>query len=481
MTTAETSSLPLDQATVTIDGAAVKTTGTFSVINPATGDVFAQAPSVTPEQLDEAFASAQRAFTTWQRDEPARRAALTAAADAIDASAASLASLLTAEQGKPLNQSLEEIGIGTTWLRYFADLKLAPEVVQDDDQGYAVVNRVPLGVVAAIAPWNFPLNLAIWKIAPALLAGNTMVLKPSPFTPLSTLMMGTILSDVLPKGVLNVVSGPDPLGAAMTSHAIPRKISFTGSTPTGKKIAAAAASDLKRLTLELGGNDPAIVLADADITATAQGLYASSFYNAGQICLATKRVYAHESIHAELVEAMADIVKSVRVDAGNVPGAQLGPLNNRPQFDRVSELVSDALAHGARAVTGGKPLDRPGFFYEPTILDHVTDGTRIVDEEQFGPALPILSFRDEDDAVTRANASEFGLTASVWSGDLDRASDLAAQIDAGQISINSHGGGVQPNLPFGGHKLSGMGVENGPWGYYSFTETQVIHSPSRRR
>lgn len=266
----------------------------------------------------------------------------------------------------------------------------------------------------------------------------------------------------------------------MVEHPTPRKVSFTGSTPTGKLVAVAAARDLKRVTLELGGNDPAIILPDVDVEAIAKRLFWSAFSNNGQICLAVKRVYTHESIHDELVNALADIARNAKVGDGFEDGVQLGPVNNQPQFERVAELVSDAVGSGARIASGGHRLDGPGYFYAPTILDRVNDEVAIVAEEQFGPALPILSFSDERDAIARANNSVYGLTASVWSGDPDRAAQIAQQLDAGQVSINSHGAGVLPHLPFGGHKWSGVGVENGPWGLHSFTELQVIAGPARK-
>ncbi|MFI9837590.1 aldehyde dehydrogenase family protein [Nonomuraea sp. NPDC051941] len=340
--------------------------------------------------------------------------------------------------------------------------------------GSAEVIRRPLGVVAAITPWNLPIALAMWKIAPALRAGDTMVLKPSPYTPLTTLAMGEMLAQILPPGVLNVISGRDPLGALMTAHPVPRKISFTGSTATGKRVAAAAAEDLKRVTLELGGNDPAIVLDDADPERIADSLFWSAFANNGQVCLAVKRVYAPERLYDDLVEALAVRARSVRVGAGTADGAQLGPINNRPQYERVAALVGDALEHGAVAAAGGRPIDRPGYFYQPTVLSGATDGTRVVDEEQFGPALPVIAYRDLGQAVERANGTAYGLTASVWSPDLDRAARVAAELDCGQVSINAHGRGVRPDLPFGGHKWSGLGVENGPWGLYGYTELQVL-------
>ena len=382
--------------------------------------------------------------------------------------------MLTSEQGKPLGDASMEVSGAGVWFKYFADLELPREVIQDDENALIEVLRRPLGVVAAITPWNFPLILASWKIAPALLAGNTMVLKPSPYTPLSTLKLGQLLASVLPPGVLNVVSGGDDLGAWMTSHPVPAKISFTGSVATGKHVAASAAPDLKRVTLELGGNDAAILLDDIDPAAIANKLFWGAFQNNGQVCSAIKRVYVPEALYDDVVDALAEQARSVKVGEGTGEGVQLGPINNRPQYERVSELVADAISGGATAVTGGKPVDGPGYFYEPTILAGLSDGTRIVDEEQFGPALPVISYRDVDDAVERANATMFGLSGSVWSADADRASEVASRLECGTAWVNTHLA-LQPNQPFGGAKWSGIGVENGPWGLYGFTEIQVLH------
>jgi acyl-CoA reductase-like NAD-dependent aldehyde dehydrogenase len=359
------------------------------------------------------------------------------------------------------------------WFRYFAGLEVGPEVVQDDATAYAEIVRRPLGVVSAITPWNFPVLLAAWKLAPALLAGNTVVLKPSPYTPLTTLALGAAVRDCLPAGVLNVVSGRDPLGAAMTSHPIPRKISFTGSIPTGKRVAAAAADDLKRVTLELGGNDPAILLADVDPAAITEKLFQCSFSNSGQICSAIKRIYVHESRYNEVVEALTERVRAARVGDGFEEGVELGPIQNAPQYARVSSLVAAALDSGATATTGGQQRSGPGYFYEPTVLIGAADDSPIVVEEQFGPALPIMSFRKVEDAVARANSTQHGLGASVWGQDVERAADVAAQINSGSVWVNTHMA-VAPNLPFGGAKWSGLGVENGPWGYVAFTELQLV-------
>jgi acyl-CoA reductase-like NAD-dependent aldehyde dehydrogenase len=460
--------------TMTISGEAVPTAATFEVINPSTGKGHAEAPEATKEQLNAAFESSAKAYRDWKLDEGARREALKAAAGVLMASAGELAPVLTAEQGKPIGEANIEVFGAAIWLQYFADLELPREVIQDDDNAFVEVIRRSLGVVAAITPWNFPLILASWKIAPALLAGNTMVLKPSPFTPLTTLKMGEILRGVLPPGVLNVVSGGDGLGAWMTDHPTPRKISFTGSVATGKKVAAAAAPDLKRVTLELGGNDPAIILDDADVATVADKIFQGAFANNGQVCSAIKRVYVPEAMYADVVDALAEKAREAKVGDGMTEGTQLGPINNKPQYERVKELVADAVASGARAVAGGNAMDGEGYFFEPTILADISDGTRIVDEEQFGPALPVISYRDIDDAVERANATHFGLSGSVWSADPARAAEVAAKLECGTAWANTHLA-LAPHQPFGGAKWSGIGVENGPWGLYGFTELQVLY------
>jgi acyl-CoA reductase-like NAD-dependent aldehyde dehydrogenase len=460
--------------TMTIDAAAAPTAATFDVVNPATNEVYAAAPECSREQLDAAMESAAKAFRDWRADESARRDALRAAAGLLMSSSQAVAPILTAEQGKPISDANIELIAAGMWLQYYADLELPREVIQDDDSAFVEVLRKPLGVVAAITPWNFPLVLASWKIAPALLAGNTMVLKPSPFTPLATLKMGELLRDVLPPGVLNVVSGGDELGAWMTSHPVPRKVSFTGSVATGKKVAAAAAPDLKRVTLELGGNDPAILLDDVDVAKVADSVFRAAFANNGQVCSAVKRVYVPEALYDDVVSALATQAKSQKVGDGMEADTQLGPINNRPQFERVSELVADALKGGAKAAAGGKPVDGPGNFFEPTILSDISDGTRIVDEEQFGPALPVISYRDLDDALDRANATHFGLSGSVWSSDPDRAASVAERLECGTAWVNTHLA-LAPHQPFGGAKWSGIGVENGTWGLLGFTEIQVLH------
>ena len=464
----------MSEFVMTIGGETAATEASFGVHNPATGEVFAQAPECTGQQLDAAFEAAAKAARGWKADETQRRDVLRRAGELLLASAADVVPVLTAEQGKPLADADFEVSTAAAWCDYFADLELPRQVIQDDEVAFVEVASRPLGVVAAITPWNFPLILAFWKIAPALLAGNTMVIKPSPFTPLATLKVGELLRDVVPPGVVNVVSGGDQLGAWMTSHPVPRKISFTGSVETGKKVAMAAAPDLKRVTLELGGNDPAIVLDDADPAVITPALFASAFNNNGQVCEAVKRVYVPEVLYDEVVEGLAAQARSVKVGDGTEENVKLGPINNSPQYERVKKLVADAVDHGATAVTGGRAMDRPGYFFEPTILSAISDGTRIVDEEQFGPALPVVSYRDLDDVIERANTTHFGLSGSVWSSEPERAADVAVQLDCGTAWINNHLA-LAPHQPFGGFKWSGLGVENGPSGLAEFTERQVVH------
>jgi acyl-CoA reductase-like NAD-dependent aldehyde dehydrogenase len=462
---------------MTIDGQAISAGPTFDVVDPATGEEFARAPECSREQLDAAMDSATRAGRSWRTDEAGRVAALHAMADAVDEHGEELAALLTAEQGKPLGAARYEISESTRWLRAAAGLELPVETILDDGTSSAQLRRRPIGVVAAITPWNYPLLLAAWKLGPALRAGNTVVLKPSPYTPLATLRLGEIVNEVLPPGVVSVVSGGDDLGAWMTGHPEVGKVSFTGSVATGKKVMTSAAAGLKRLTLELGGNDAAIVLDDADPEAIGKGLFWGAFINCGQICAGIKRIYVPEALHDDVVDVLAERARRVRVGPGTQDGVHMGPIQNRPQFDRVRGLVADALADGASAAAGGAPLDGPGYFFAPTILTGAREGMRIVDEEQFGPAVPVLPYRTLDEAIERANATRFGLSGSVWGSDLDRAAAVAAELDCGTAFVNDHLA-LSPDLPFGGSKESGLGVENGHWGLEEFTQLQVVHRPA---
>jgi acyl-CoA reductase-like NAD-dependent aldehyde dehydrogenase len=458
---------------MTIGGASVTADESIGVVNPATEAVWAQAPAASDSAVDCAFTAAAEAAPSWGRDDAARRRAVGEVAVVLARNIDELADLLTAEAGKTVSDSKLEIQGAAAWFSYFADLDVPWR--ESIDPGRVTGVRRPLGVVAAITPWNFPLALAAWKLAPALRAGNTVVLKPSPYTPMATLRLGELLKDVFPAGVLNVLSGGDKVGVAMTLHPLTAKVSFTGSVEAGKAVAAAVAPDLKRLTLELGGNDPAIVLADADVAATAQGLFAGGFYNNGQVCGAVKRVYAPEKIYGRLSAELARIADSMVVGDTLDPSTQLGPIQNVNQYERVQGLLNGALKDGARAVAGGQRVGERGYFLRPTILTDAHAGQAIVDEEQFGPVLPLIPYVDVTDAVRQANDTHFGLGASVWGPNRDQLEEVALQIESGTVYFNGHALNYGPHVPFGGRKWSGIGSENGLDGLKSFTHLQVLY------
>jgi acyl-CoA reductase-like NAD-dependent aldehyde dehydrogenase len=460
---------------MTIAGKSEASKETFPVLNPANGQLIADVPECTPELLDAAVTSANEAREPWLADPAARSSALLDIAARVEGNLEELAALITEEQGKPLHEAKDELGGAVGELRYYAGLNVPVDTVADTDDLFVQVLRRPVGAIAAITPWNFPLGTAMAKLAPALAAGCTVVLKPSPYTPLSSLRFGELVRDALPPGVLNVVSGNDSLGSLMTSHPLVRMISFTGSVATGKKIAVSAAADVKRVLLELGGNDPAIVLDDADVDAAADGVFANAFANCGQICVAIKRVYAPKALYGQLVDALADRARAARLGDGRDPGTDIGPLCNPAQRDRIQELVGDALHSGIRVATGGAVTDGPGYFYEPTVLAGLNGNERIVVEEQFGPALPIIEYSDLEEAIAEANDSHYGLGASVWTSDPERGRTLAPQVESGTVWVNTHQAGI-PGQPFGGLKWSGIGVEGGPWGMLAYTELQAIHT-----
>ncbi|MFJ2954325.1 aldehyde dehydrogenase family protein [Streptomyces sp. NPDC087270] len=448
----------------------------FAVVDPATGEAFDEAPDQRPDALDAAVDRAHAAWPGWRRDPAARAGALLAAADAVEAAGADLAPLLTREQGKPLAESYAEIARAAARLRYFAELDPGRLPITDGRLVRSEVRWRPLGPVAAIVPWNFPLQLASAKFAPALAAGNTVVLKPSPFTPLATRLLGAVVSAVLPEDVLTVVTGHEPLGARLASHPGIRHVTFTGSIPTGRAVATGAAPSLARVTLELGGNDAAILLDDVDVERIADRLFWAAFRNCGQVCMAVKRVYAPARLYLQVVEALAQRAKSVVVGPGLDPGTQLGPVNNAPQLARVEGYLARALADGARAVAGGHRLDRPGYFFAPTVLADVPPGSPVVLEEQFGPLLPVLPYDHLADAVAAANATGYGLGGSVWGTDLDRAEAVAERLECGTVWINHHAE-LSLAQPFAGTKDSGVGVAGGPWGLYGNLQPFVVHRP----
>lgn len=463
--------------TLTIDGAVVETASHFSVLNPSTGDVVGRAPQAGRNELDQAVSAARQAFEIWSgKSDEELQAACQAVTDKIAEHAEELAQLITLEQGKPLNGlgSRWEMGGAGAWSGYTTSLSLPMKVLQDNNEGRIELHRKPIGVVGSITPWNFPVMIAIWHIMPALRTGNTVVIKPSPNTPLATLRLVEIMNEVLPKGVVNIVTasddGPDNLGAMMTSHPDIDKVILTGSIETGKKVMMSAAETMKRLTLELGGNDAGIVLPDADPVSIAEGLFWGGFINNGQTCAAMKRLYVHESIHDAVCEALVAFARQIPVGDGQDEASVLGPVQNRMQFDKVSRLVEDAKTRGT-VLLGGEPGE--GLFFPPTIISGLKDGDPLVDEEQFGPVLPVIAYSDVEDAIRSANASMNGLGGSVWSSDLDAAKEVALQMECGSVWINKHGA-IQPNAPFGGVKQSGIGTEFAEEGLEEYTNIQVV-------
>ncbi|MFQ6850455.1 aldehyde dehydrogenase family protein [Streptomyces sp. 35M1] len=452
----------------------------LTVLDPATGEAFDEAPDQRAQELDAVVHRAHEAWRSWRTDPAARAAALLASADAVEAAGPELAPLLTREQGKPLTESYAEIARTAARLRWFAASAPETRTIADGRAVHSEIRWRSLGPVAAVVPWNFPLQLASAKFAPALAAGNTVVLKPSPFTPLATRLLGSVLSAALPEGVLTVITGREPLGALLASHPGIRHVTFTGSVPTGRSVAAGAASGLARVTLELGGNDAAILLDDVDVERIADRLFWAAFRNCGQVCMAVKRIYAPARLHGRVVEALAERAKAVVVGAGLDEGTELGPLNNAAQLARVERYTARALADGAGAAAGGHRLDRPGYFHAPTVLTDVPPDSPVVTEEQFGPVLPVLPYRTVDEAVEAANATRFGLGGSVWGTDLDRAEAVAGRLECGTAWINHHAE-LSLAQPFAGVKESGVGVAGGPWGLYGNLSPFVVHRPQEDR
>ena len=449
--------------------------GTLPVIDPALGEAFAECPNASPAQLDEAVAAAGRAFALWQHSScEERRSLLEAIAARIEQNAPELAEIIVREQGKPLALAHMEVGGAVAWTRATAALELPVEVIEDRPGKRIELHRRPLGVVGSITPWNWPLMIAMWHIMPALRAGNAVVIKPSELTPLNTLRLVELIDEVAPLGLVNAVAGGGALGREISGHPGIHKIVFTGSTRTGQDIMRNAADTLKRLTLELGGNDAGIVLPGTDIGAIAEGVFGSAFLNMGQTCAALKRLYVHESQYEDMCRHLVAIAARQKVGNGLDEGTSFGPIQNRDQFERVCELVEDARAAGARILCGGEPLPGKGYFYPPTLVADIADGTRLVDEEQFGPVLPVIRYRDVDEAVRLANASTNGLGGSVWSDDPEAARAVANRLECGTVWINGHAE-VLPHCPFGGCKMSGFGVEFGLEGLLEYTRPQLLN------
>lgn len=471
----------MDKYCLTIDGNRLSTDEWIDVINPATEAVVGRSPSATPEHLEMAVCSARKSFVGWSGlPDNSRRDAVLAIASSLEEKADELAELITLEQGKPLSAlagkgSRFEVAAAVKWCRVTAALNLHEKLLVEDDTTEVKICRKALGVVGSITPWNWPLLIAIWHVIPALRTGNTVVLKPSPYTPLCSLKFAEIANQHLPAGVLNVITGEDGLGRAMTRHPGIDKIVFTGSTKTGKSIMENAATNLKRLTLELGGNDAAIILPDIDVQQVAPQILGAAFNNSGQTCGALKRLYVHDDIYEDLCHALASMAATLKVGNGLDDGIDLGPVQNDAQLRIVEELAKSAKADGGRFLIGGVERDktRKGFFFPITLVADIEDGTRLVDEEPFGPILPIIRYSDIDEVIARANRNPNGLGGSVWSSNIELATELSQRLDCGTAWVNSHGG-IRPDVPFGGVKQSGFGVEFGIEGLEEYTSIQVV-------
>ena len=451
---------------------------TRTIYSPSTGEPVGEAPIHTVDDLEKAIAAAETAQPAWAAlGHEQRSAALNRAADAVERSAEELAQLLSREQGKPLNgpNARFEVAGCVGWLRATAGTPLNPETVVDDGETKAELHYRPIGIVGAIGPWNWPMMITVWQIAPALRMGNAVVVKPSEYTPLSVLALIDVINQELPEGLLTAISGGRDVGARLAEHPAVGKVMFTGSTATGKAIIRSSADTVKRLTLELGGNDAGIVLPDADPEAIAEGLFWGAFLNTGQTCAALKRLYVHDDIYDSVCQALTAVATAMPMGDGLDENNVLGPLQNRQQFDIVSRLVESAKESGARVLLGGNPdTDQPGNFYPTTLVADIDNDNPLVAEEQFGPALPIIRYSRVEEAIAHANGLEVGLGASVWSSNPSAAREVAMQLEAGTVWINSHGM-VNPLIPFGGSKQSGYGLEFGVEGLKALGVPQVIN------
>jgi acyl-CoA reductase-like NAD-dependent aldehyde dehydrogenase len=467
----------MSQFELTIDGESAATAKTFNVLNPADETIVAACPEATTAQVDQAVAGARRAFAAWSAQPDAERVSrLLAVADLIEKHHTELSELVTREQGKTQSGpgANLEVGGAVAWTRATASLSIPEQIIQDDKSGRIVLTRKPVGVVASITPWNWPLMIAVWHVMPAIRVGCTVVIKPSPFTPLSTLRLVELMNQILPPGVINSVAGGAEIGSHLTNHQGIDKIVFTGSVATGKKVMSSAANNLKRVTLELGGNDAGIVLPGTVIEPLLEKLFWGCFINAGQTCAALKRLYVHEGQYDEVVEKFAAYVANIPVGNGLEAKNLIGPVSNKMQLDKVAAYVDDARRRGAKIVTGGVRPQTPGFFYPLTVIADASDDMRVVKEEQFGPVIPIVKYKTVEEAIARANSLDVGLGGSVWGNDPAEAAGYASRLECGTAWVNQHGT-LHPMAPFGGVKCSGIGVEFNVDGLKEYTTVQVVN------
>ena len=458
-----------------IAGVPYSSAARMDVIDPATLERFGSAPISESSDLDAAVRAAAAAQPAWAGRAWSERAErVRAFADVVTGDVDVLAHLLSREQGKPLAKSQAEVMGAGFFMKGFADLELKPEVLRDTDTQYVRAERRPIGVVGAITAWNYPVLLAAWKIAPAVLTGNAVIAKPAPTTPLSTLRLAQLAESVFPQGLVTVLTGDERLGPWVTGHEGIGKISFTGSIATGQAIMANASSTLKRLTLELGGNDAAIVMPDFNVSGAAEGLFWSAFSNCGQVCAAAKRIYVPDSLYEAVCSAFTELAANVRVGPWDMDDVEMGPMQNSMQLAKVTGLVARAKAAGARVVYEGS-VPEDGYFYPLTVLADVTDDNPVNAEEQFGPVIALSRYSDLEDAIARANDDRHGLGASVWGEDADTATGVALRLQAGSVWVNQHPS-MGPEIPFGGVKQSGIGVECGIRGLEEYTDVFVLNA-----
>ncbi|WP_081709544.1 aldehyde dehydrogenase family protein [Mesorhizobium erdmanii] len=456
-----------------VDGSLVRDGSKLKVTNPATLGTVGAAIVPGAEVLQQAIDAAERAFVTWRAEQwTVRSSLLLALAGVLRKNVEELARLLTLEQGKPLQQARNETISCAEFLEHCSGLELRSVVLNESPGAYTEQYFVPYGIVAGIVPWNFPLEAAISKIGPAIITGNSIIIKPAPTTPLATLRFGELIRDVVPAGLIQIIADDGSLGPKLVSHPSIAKISFTGSTASGKAVMTSAAQGLKRLSLELGGNDPAIVFDDVDLKRVPQAIFDAAFLNSGQVCTAIKRVYVHAAIADRFCECLAALARNAVVGDGLEDNVTVGPLQNKVQFDKVLQYLDEAEKVG-RIVVGGKAPALAGYFINPTIVTEISDEASLVKDEQFGPILPILTFTDVDDVVRRANGTPYGLTASVWSADTDRAARIARRLDFGTIWVNKH---LEFNLdyPFSPCKESGFGTEGGIEGLKEYAQSRLL-------